>query len=122
MLYYLIAILLIQASLTERTNFTYDVHGQDWTGFCKTGTFGNYLGTKQSPILLDSKAVATDSYLFGAYQNINATIAFYNTTTYLSAAFGQLFTMTILGKSTPFRATEVRLRCESEHVIQFKNG
>lgn len=71
--------------------------------------------------MLDSKAVPTESYLFGAYKNINATVAFYNTTTYINAAFGQLFTMTVLGKAVPFRATEVRLRCESEHVIHFDN-
>lgn len=79
----------------------------------------SYSGTKQSPIVLSHSVAAAPSYLFGAYNPVNASIDFYDTTTYISGNFGEVYTMTIDKKGLPFKATEIRLRCESEHVIKF---
>ena len=78
---------------------------------------------QQSPIdLRDSLSTRNSSYLFVNFYEHQGLIFWYNTTVYIRSSlitksFGEVYTQTVKGVIPALRASEIRIRTQSEHTV-----
>lgn len=61
--------------------------------------------------------------MFTDFKEVPTAVKFYNTTILLSSAsFGSVYFLNMYGKALAMNATDIRVRCKAEHIIEDEAG